>query len=183
MLWNRSWVWLPVKLNLRCQLHVAVLPLLRLAGCKEWQAGCWLFQCKNTKQPHTAERYTLCSLFDFCRTGAGLCQCNYVVLTHSDNNPTITMTVTRSFVPSSRMLSGDEREAPPFFSPAWTCLYRNADRAANHFRGGADASNSACRRPVFQFWVELSYIYIHTHTHDISHTCELRCYHMVGVCL
>lgn len=29
-LWNSGWVWLPVKLNLRCQLHVSLLPLLRL---------------------------------------------------------------------------------------------------------------------------------------------------------
>lgn len=50
ILWNYSWVWLPVKLNLRCQLHVSLLPLLHLAGCREWQAGCWLFS--SVKQNH-----------------------------------------------------------------------------------------------------------------------------------
>lgn len=55
-LWNYSWVWLPVKLNLRCQFHVAGLPLLRLAGCREWQAGCWLFQSQTPAAPRGSRR-------------------------------------------------------------------------------------------------------------------------------
>lgn len=66
MLWNYSWVWLPVKLNLRCQLHVSVLPLLHLAGWREWQAGCWLFSSVKQNHWRTRRVYNTGSFLFYC---------------------------------------------------------------------------------------------------------------------
>lgn len=147
MLSNYGWVWLPVKLNLRCQLHVAVLPLLRLAGCREWQAGCWLFQCKTrSAQLHTAS-IILCSLFDFCKTVGwfGLRHHSYyTTITHFCNNTLLTCII----IAGLYVVCLIQREdlwcwvRSSSVSSLWTCLCRKAHGAVKRFRGDLDASDS-----------------------------------------
>lgn len=119
MLWNCSWVWLPVKLNLRCQFHVAVLPLLCLAGCKEWQAGCWLFRCKTQAATHS-QLYPLL----LCLISAELellCVTAIIVLflTNSYNNPaSLCITITKLHAHNHNHGCSLVRgcDAPPSFS-------------------------------------------------------------------